>query len=169
MKHNQLDLFGGETAVKTVDMSYTNVPHYSVSLVREKTSKLAAMERITSPDDVHNRLEGIFNLASKPQEHFVMLALNTKNEIIGAFTIHIGTVNSSIVHPRDVFQRALLANATSIVVAHNHPSGNTEPSSEDIEVTKRLVKAGELMGIHLIDHLIIGDGRYLSLQEKGYM
>ena len=94
--------------------------------------------------------------------------MNTKNRIIGVFEISHGSVNSSIVSAREVFQKALLANAVSILLMHNHPSGDPSPSREDIEVTKRLVEAGKILNVQVLDHIIIGDS-YVSLKEKGHM
>lgn len=149
-----------------------NIKYFNVSLIKEKAAliEMGEIKAIKSPYDCHKAILNIFNLNQHTQEHMVMLALDTKNNIAGAFTVHVGTVNSSIVHPRDIFQRALLCNATSIVLAHNHPSGSTAPSPEDVEVTKRLLDAGKIIGIELLDHLIIGDDyAYLSLKEKGYI
>lgn len=140
---------------------------YSVELVRD-SSKLYDVERaITSPEAVHSVVEAVLGLSKKTQEHFVVLSLNTKNVVIGVHTLHIGTVNASIVHPRDVFQRAILNNATSIIICHNHPSGDLTPSQEDIAVTKRIQASGDLLGIEMLDHIIIGDG-FLSLKEGGH-
>jgi len=103
------------------------------------------------------------------QEHFVVLFLDTKNQIIHRQTIFIGSLNASIVHPREVFREAVRRSAASIICIHNHPSGDPAPSQEDIQVTRRLVEAGKMMGIELLDHLIIGDRRFVSLKEKGYV
>jgi len=103
------------------------------------------------------------------QEHFVVLFLDTKNQVIHRQTIFIGSLNASIVHPREVFREAVRRSAASIVCIHNHPSGDPAPSQEDILVTRRLVEAGKMMGIELLDHLIIGDRRFVSLKEKGYV
>ncbi|WBX82276.1 DNA repair protein RadC [Virgibacillus salarius] len=103
------------------------------------------------------------------QEHFVTLFLNTKNQIIHKQTIFIGSLNASIVHPREVFREAVKRSAASIIVVHNHPSGDPTPSQEDIHVTRRLVECGKMIGIELIDHLVIGDRKYVSLKEKGYI
>ncbi|TFE01162.1 JAB domain-containing protein [Jeotgalibacillus salarius] len=103
------------------------------------------------------------------QEHFVALYLNTKNQIIHQQTIFIGSLNSSIVHPREVFKEAFKRSAASIICAHNHPSGDPTPSKEDIDVTRRLVECGKMIGIEVLDHLIIGEKKYVSLKEKGYM
>ena len=98
-----------------------------------------------------------------------MLCMNTKLELISVFELSHGNVNSSIFSVREMFQKALLANAVSIIVMHNHPSGDPTPSAEDIEVTKRMVEAGKLIGVHVIDHIIVGRPMFSSLKEKGYM
>jgi DNA repair protein RadC len=103
------------------------------------------------------------------QEHFVCLYLNTKNQVIHRKTVFIGSLNASIVHPREVFKEAIKRSAASIICAHNHPSGDPTPSREDIEVTKRLVECGKMIGIELLDHLIIGERKFVSLKEKGYV
>ncbi|MBM7572027.1 RadC family protein [Aquibacillus albus] len=103
------------------------------------------------------------------QEHFVCLFLNTKNQIIHRQTIFIGSLNASIVHPREVFREAVKRSAASIICAHNHPSGDPSPSQEDIHVTKRLSECGKMIGIELLDHLVIGDHKFVSLKEKGYL
>ncbi|MBD2870453.1 RadC family protein [Paenibacillus arenilitoris] len=103
------------------------------------------------------------------KEHFVCLFLNTKNHIIARETLSIGTLNASLVHPREVFRAAIQRSSASIVCAHNHPSGDPAPSPEDIALTKRLAEAGELVGIEVLDHIVIGDGRFVSLKEQGYL
>lgn len=122
---------------------------------------------IRSPEDAANYL--MTDMASLQQEHFVALFLNVKNEVLHKETIFIGSLNASIVHPRELFREAVKRSAASIICAHNHPSGNPVPSPEDIEVTKRLVAAGDMMGIDVLDHLVIGDHQFISLKEKGYM
>ncbi len=103
------------------------------------------------------------------KEHFKVLLLNTKNEIIMIENISVGNLNSSVVHPREVFCTAVKKSACALIAVHNHPSGNPTPSDADINITNRLVEAGELLGIKLLDHLIIGDGEYVSLKEKRLM
>lgn len=103
------------------------------------------------------------------QEHFVCLFLNTKNQVIHRQTIFIGSLNSSIVHPREIFREAVKRAAASIICCHNHPSGDPSPSQEDIHVTKRLAECGKMIGIELLDHLVIGDHKFVSLKEKGYV
>lgn len=101
------------------------------------------------------------------QEHFVCMFLDTKNRVIEKKCIFIGSLNSSVVHPREIFREAIRCSAAGVICAHNHPSGDPTPSQEDFEITKRLFNAGEMIGIELIDHLIIGDQLYYSMREKG--
>lgn len=122
---------------------------------------------IRSPKDAATYL--MHDMTSLTQEHFVVLFLNVKNQILHKQTIFIGSLNASIVHPREIFREAVKRSAASIICAHNHPSGNPSPSSEDIDVTKRLLEAGQIIGIDLLDHVIIGDHQFISLKEKGYM
>ncbi len=103
------------------------------------------------------------------QEHFVCLYLNTKNQVMHRQTVFIGSLNASIVHPREIFREAFRRSAASIICLHNHPSGDPAPSREDIEVTKRLAECGKIMGVDLLDHIIIGEHRFVSLKEKGYI
>lgn len=103
------------------------------------------------------------------KEHFVCLFLNTKNHIIGRETLSVGTLNASLVHPREVFRAAISRSSASIICIHNHPSGDPTPSPEDIALTRRLAEAGQLVGIEVLDHLVIGDGRFVSLKEQGHM
>ena len=123
---------------------------------------------IKSPEDVAQVGKEFMRIHEEPEEYMYMICMNTKNKIIGVFEISHGTANSSIVRPREVFQKALLANAISIILLHNHPSGDPKPSKEDIEVTKRLTEAGNVLGVEVLDHIIIGD-TYVSLKEKGYL
>ncbi|MCZ2258414.1 RadC family protein [Sporosarcina sp. G11-34] len=122
---------------------------------------------IRSPEDAAAYL--MTDMSSLKQEHFVVLFLNVKNEVLHKQTIFIGSLNSAIVHPREIYREAVKRSAASIICSHNHPSGNPAPSPEDIEVTRRLIEAGLIMGIELVDHIIIGDHKFISLQEKGYM
>ncbi len=122
---------------------------------------------IRSPEDGANYVMNDMRFLT--QEHFVCLYLSTKNQVIHKQTVFIGSLNASIVHPREVFKEAFRRSAASIICFHNHPSGDPSPSREDIEVTKRLVKCGELLGIKVLDHIIIGDKKFVSLKEKGYV
>lgn len=109
------------------------------------------------------------DMAGLTQEKVSALYLNTKNEIIKNETIFVGSLNTSVAHPREIFKLAVRYSAARIILAHNHPSGNTEPSEADFAFTRRVVDAGEMMGIEVIDHIIVGDDEYLSLQEHGLM
>lgn len=121
---------------------------------------------VRSPQDVANLM--MEDLRYHTQEHFVCLYLNTKNQVLGKETVFIGSLNSSIVHPREVYKEAIRRSSASVICLHNHPSGDPAPSREDIEVTRRLLEAGKIVGIDLLDHVIIGDGRFYSLKEKGH-
>lgn len=123
---------------------------------------------VRSPEDVVIIGKKFMHIHEEPEEYMYMICMNTKNKVIGVFEISHGTVNSSIVGVREIFQKALLANAVSIVLMHNHPSGDPSPSREDIEVTRRVCEAGKILGIQVLDHIIIGD-QYASLKEKGHM
>lgn len=122
---------------------------------------------IRSPEDGAKLVMNDMRFLS--QEHFVCLYLNTKNQVLHKQTIFIGSLNASIVHPREVYKEAFRRSAASIICLHNHPSGDPAPSREDIEVTKRLAECGKIIGIDLLDHLIIGENKYVSLKEKGYL
>ncbi len=98
------------------------------------------------------------------------MCLNTKNNVVAVHRCHVGALNASLVHPREVFKSAILNNAASVIVAHQHPSGDITPSMEDINVTKRLVEAGKLLGIEVLDHLVVNsDNSFTSLKERGYI
>ncbi|MFD2705169.1 RadC family protein [Salibacterium lacus] len=120
---------------------------------------------IRSPEDVSGLV--MEEMRFLTQEHFVILCLNTKNQVIHRQTLFIGSLNSSIVHPREVFKEALRRSAAAVICIHNHPSGDPGPSREDIDVTKRLIEAGRILGIDVLDHIIIGDRRFTSLKEQG--
>lgn len=109
------------------------------------------------------------DIKDQRKEHFLCLYLNARNQVIHKEVISIGSLSASIVHPREVFQAALGHAAASVILAHNHPSGDVSPSQEDIELTRRLVAAGEIMGIEVLDHIIIGSAEILSLREKGLL
>jgi len=102
----------------------------------------------------------------RDKEHFFVISLNTKNKVKFVELVSIGTANSSLVHPREVFRRCIIRGASAAIVCHNHPSGESEPSEEDINITKRLVEAGKIVGIEILDHVIIGQ-RWSSMKEKG--
>ncbi len=121
---------------------------------------------IKGPEDAYEATKEIRVLK---KEHFLALYLNARNQLIKKETISIGSLNANIVHPREVFYPAVGESAASVILVHNHPSGDTEPSRDDINLTRRLVEAGRIMGIEVLDHIIVGDKRYSSLKEKGYI
>jgi len=133
---------------------------------RVETLSRGQITAIETPDDVASLLS---DLRYERQEHFVVLMLDAKNQLLRRVDVHKGTLNSSLVGAREVFREAIREGASSIIVAHNHPSGDPTPSSEDIEVTHTLVKVGEILDIPVRDHVIIGDRRFLSLRGKGLM
>lgn len=122
---------------------------------------------IKSPEDVCRLL--MEDMRHIKKEVFKIILLNTKNHVIKHLNISVGSLNASIVHPREVFSEAVKAGCSGILLVHNHPSGDPEPSGEDLDTTRRLVDAGSILGIKVLDHVIIGDGRYVSLKEKGMM
>ena len=140
---------------------------YKIKMVKEDTVEYS--NTIKSPADVAKLAREVLGMHEMAEEHFLILCLNTKNKIAGVHTVSIGSLNASLVHPREVFKAAILNNANGIICLHNHPSGDPEPSRDDIEITHRLANAGNILGINVLDHIIIGDGRYISLKEQGMM
>ncbi|MDR0922622.1 MAG: DNA repair protein RadC [Lactobacillales bacterium] len=122
-------------------------------------------EKVCSSYSLGQRL--IQELKDYPQEHFIAIFLNTKNQIIRQKTLFVGSLNHSIAHPREIYRDAVKFSAASIIVAHNHPSGNREPSKNDYAITKKIAEAGEAVGIPLLDHLVIGKESYFSMREEG--
>ena len=122
-------------------------------------------DRMSSPRDVYERMR--FVLRDLPHEEFHVLLLNTQNEILRDLQVTRGTLDASLVHPREVFKSAIAESAAAVVLVHNHPSGDPTPSAEDCEVTRQLRRAGQTLGIDVLDHVIVGEGRYTSFVEKG--
>lgn len=127
------------------------------------------VRQMNSPDKVVSLAREVLRIHEETEEYLYMLCMNTKLELTSVFEISHGSVNSSIVNPREVFQKALLANAVNIIMIHNHPSGNSKPSKEDIDITKRLIEAGKILGVDVLDHIIIGQPYYTSLKESGHI
>ena len=141
-------------------------PVFETLKVNENITRyLSPKERYTSPRQIFET----FNfLNHETKEYFMALHLDGKNRIVAIEIVSIGSLNQSIVHPREVFKTALLSSAAAIILIHNHPTGDTTPSREDIEITRRLKEAGELIGIKVLDHIIIGDS-YLSFTAQGLL
>ncbi len=169
-KHNSsiqnLDLFTQTTPCDCVAEDKRQwAPVFSLRLVRERELNTPI---VTSPEDIARVL--IEYLEGCDREHFVIAMLSARSQLIGVHTCHIGALTSCIVSARDVFKIALMVNAASIIVGHNHPSGNLEPSREDIKISRQLVQAGRMIGVEVLDSLIIGfDGGFTSLSERGLM
>ncbi|AKB24838.1 DNA repair protein RadC [Methanosarcina sp. MTP4] len=123
--------------------------------------------KVRSPKDVYTLMYP--KMREQKKERFITLYLDTKNQILKEETVSIGSLNASIVHPREVFKSALMESSASVIMIHNHPSGDPSPSREDIMVTEKLVEGGKLLGIDVLDHIIIGDGRYVSLKDEGFV
>lgn len=122
---------------------------------------------VRSPKDAYECAQK--HIGDDDREVFFVMCLNTKNEVIAIHRAHVGSLNASVVHPRDVFKSAILNNSASIIVSHQHPSGNPQESQEDVHVTKRLAEAGKMIGIEVLDHIIVGDNTFVSLKEKGFI
>jgi DNA repair protein RadC len=123
--------------------------------------------KVKTPEDAYEELKEKSRGLKK--EYFWEIFLDTRSQVIKTGEISVGSLDSSIVHPREVFKEAIAASAASIIAAHNHPSGNPEPSQDDIKLSRRLKEAGELVGIDLVDHIIIGDGKFISLKREGLL
>lgn len=141
-----------------------------IRIKQEIREEMVALEHavIQSPDNA--RQIGASFIGDDDREVFLVIMLNTKNRVIGVHRAHVGSVNSSVVHPREIFKCAILNNASCIIACHQHPSGDPSPSREDILVSERLHEAGDLIGIPVLDHLILGsDESYVSMKQRGYM
>ncbi|SFR11538.1 DNA repair protein RadC [Desulfoscipio geothermicus DSM 3669] len=123
--------------------------------------------KITSPENAAALV--MEEMRYLDREHFFAILLNTKNQVIARETISIGTLNFSVVHPRELFKAAIRRSADGIILVHNHPSGDPTPSRGDTEVTKRLIEVGNVIGINVLDHLVIGDNKFVSLKTKGLL
>ena len=142
------------------------ITKYKLELVKESSKVYEVESKVSSPSGVRDYLEQIFKLSIQAEEVVVILVLDSKNSVIGAFEVSRGSLNTSMAHPREVFKRALLLNGASIILAHNHPSGDVTPSKEDISITRRLVDGGKLLGVELLDHVIVGeDGDFMSFKQ----
>ncbi|MEN6565872.1 MAG: JAB domain-containing protein [Veillonellales bacterium] len=142
------------------------IPRYHVELVREK-SYTAPVKIINRPRDVYTLLQPA--VVSLSIEKFCTVLLDTKYNVIGISVVSSGILNAAVVHPREVFQRALMSNSAAIILVHNHPSGDVTPSQEDIDLTKKLVKCGKIMQIDVLDHIILSCENYKSLKEANLL
>jgi DNA repair protein RadC len=135
--------------------------------VRTNTARLESLERFTSPVQIFNHFH--YRYRDRRREYFLILLLDGKNRIIREEQVSQGSLNQSIVHPREVFAPAVRESAAAVILVHNHPSGDPAPSREDREITRRLKEAGDILGIRVLDHIIVGDGSYCSFVETGLL
>lgn len=153
------------------DGSYEQGRTYRIQVVRLQMVREASLKTyartIGTPAEAAELVRPL--LAGADREHFLVLCLDTKNRVNAVHTVSVGTLNSSAVHPREVFKAAILANAAAVILAHNHPSGDPTPSREDRETTARLVECGKILGIEVLDHVVLGEGRFCSLRQAGLM
>ena len=134
-------------------------------LVKEKGVNYGA-GKLDNPEDIVLMMHSLLHMGQMAEEHCYMIALNSSCKALGVFLISKGTVSASLVSPREIFLRALLVGAVQIVLCHNHPSGSISPSSQDFRLTKQVKEAGDLLGIRLVDHIIIGGDKYFSFSGQ---
>lgn len=135
-------------------------------LIKEKAVNYSAYKKLQCVEHIVNALNDLLDLQNMAEEYMYLLTLNTKCDMTGLFEISHGTASNSLVSPREIFSRALMIGATKIILVHNHPSGYPEPSSDDIATTEHIKQAGELIGITLLDHIIIGDNCFISFHKE---
>lgn len=143
------------------------VPLFRLQVVKEPHSPLYGGTKISESRDVRNLLDAHFE--GRPQEEFVVVFLDAKHRPTGYQVVSVGSLTLSIVHPREVFKAAVCMNAAAVICAHNHPSGDPTPSQEDRALTKRLVESGELLGIRVLDHVVLGEDRHVSFADEGWL
>jgi DNA repair protein RadC len=157
------------SALKGMGKKKTAMLLASIELAKRLSCGIPASDVITirSPQDVANLLMNEMRYLDR--ENFRVLILSTKNVVLKNCLVSIGSVNSSLVHPREVFKPAIKNSASAIILIHNHPSGDCTPSQEDIKITAKLVESGKIIGISILDHIIIGDGTFFSFKDKGLL
>jgi len=147
-----------------------NIQKFSLRIVKESGGRYDIDKYVRNPFQARDLFVEVVELDRRAEEVFAIATLDVKNKVTGVFEVSTGTLTSSLVTPREVFKRAILQNAAGIVLAHNHPSGVADASSDDISVTKKLQKAGKIMGINVVDHIIIGSrDSFISMQEENLM
>lgn len=145
-----------------------NIQKYSLRIIKESGGRYDLDKTINSPIAARDLFLEVLDLDQRAEEVFAMATLDVKNQLTGVFEVSIGNLTSSLVSPREVFKRALLQNAAAVILGHNHPSGSADFSSDDIQITKKLVKSGNILGIKVVDHIVIGSrDNYASMKEKG--
>ena len=147
-----------------------NIQKFSLRVVKENGGRYDLDKTINNPIAARNLFLEVAELDKRSEEVFVMATIDVRNKVTGLFEVSTGTLNSSLVTPREVFKRAILQNAAGIVLGHNHPSGNIDASSDDINITKKLVQSGKILGVNVVDHIIVGnEGNYSSMKEENHI
>ena len=139
---------------------------FELKVIRERKEGYGLRQQFRSSQEIYETFRERFLRADR--EEFVVLLLNAKNKLLGFHVVSVGSLTPSLVHPREVYKVAILGNAAAIILLHNHPSGDPTPSAEDLHITTRLRQVGEVLGIRVLDHVVIGDGRYVSFVDDGY-
>lgn len=144
-----------------------NIQKYSLRVVKEKDGRYDLKRKIKNLENVKDVFIEVLDLAKRAEEVFAIITLDSKAQITVVFEVSIGTLSSSLVSPREVFKRAILQNASAILIGHNHPSSIPDPSNDDTQVTKKLIKAGDIIGIKVMGHIIVGyRDNYVSMKER---
>jgi DNA repair protein RadC len=147
-----------------------NIQKFSLRVVKENGGRYDIDKTINNPIAARNLFIEVAELDKRTEEVFVMATIDVRNKVTGLFEVSTGTLNSSLVTPREVFKRAILQNAAGIVLGHNHPSGNVDASGDDINITQKLVKSGKILGVNVVDHIIVGnEGNYSSMKEENHI
>lgn len=144
-----------------------NIQKFNLRIVKESGGRYDIDKQVSNPIKARDLFVEVLELDQRAEEVFAIATLDVHNKVTGVFEVSTGTLSSSLVAPREVFKRAILMNAAAILLGHNHPSTVPEPSSDDVQITKKLVKAGKILGINVVDHIVIGDkDNYISMKEK---
>lgn len=147
----------------------TNISVLGLRVVKETSGRYDVDRKINNSNSATKIFNDVLELNTRTEEIVALMTLDTKCKVTGLFIVSQGSLSSGIVHPREVFKRALMQNAASVIISHNHPSGDPTPSKEDINITKRLKSAGDILGVELLDHIIIADNNMISFKEKGLL
>lgn len=139
---------------------------YELKVIRERKAGYGLRHHFRHSQQIYETFRDRFTRADR--EEFLVLLLNAKNTLLGFHVVSVGSLTASIVHPREVFKIAILGNAAALILLHNHPSGDPTPSAEDLSITTRLRQVGEVVGIKVLDHIVIGENRYVSFVDDGY-
>lgn len=145
-----------------------HMPWHKLMVVKDSGRPIMPRYKVQSSKDIQDIMVKMSNYYSTlDREEFVIIGLDGKNKTMFYHSVSVGCLTSSIVHPREVFKMAIVSNAAALILTHNHPSGDPTPSPEDIDITKRLIEGGNILGIKILDHVIIGENTYLSFADKG--